>query len=169
MAWKPIDITKEEIATAVRLFSKKAKFVVDESVDREVGDYLKEKGWNTKTVSEVGLSGHSDDDINTFSYKTKRVILTHDTDFLDDKRFPPNRIYSIIVLPGGAGDLRALAKALNGALSIVGPFIKAYEQSKMWFTQDQIFYVRHRDNKTGRITTSRYKYGGNGPAQIWED
>lgn len=169
MTWKPLDITEEEIADAIRVFNKKAKFIVDESVDAEVGEYLKEKGWNTKTVAEVGLTGHSDEDINAFSFKEKRVILTHDSDFLDDRRFPHNRIYAVIVLPGGSGDLTALAKALNGALSIVGPFIKAYEQSKMWFTQDQIFYVRNRDFNTGRITTSKYKYGGNGPAQIWED
>ncbi len=169
MTWKPLDISHDEIAEARRAFAKKAKFLLDESVDTDVGSYLKEKGWNTKTTAEVGLSGHSDEDVNAFSIREKRVILTHDNDFLDDRRFQYNNIYAIIKLPGGSGDLKALAVALNGALSIVGPFVKAYEQSKMWFTQEHIFYVRNRDHQTGRISTSKYKYGGSGPAHIWED
>jgi predicted nuclease of predicted toxin-antitoxin system len=103
--WKPLNITKEEIANAERLFSKKAKFIVDEGVDRLVVNYLKEKGWNTKTTSDVGLSGHSDEDINMFSFKKERIILTHDKGFLDDHRFPFQKVYGIIILPGGSGDL----------------------------------------------------------------
>lgn len=50
MPRKPLDISEEEIANAVCVFNRKAKFSVDESVDAEVGKYLKEKGWNTKPL-----------------------------------------------------------------------------------------------------------------------
>jgi hypothetical protein len=63
VSWQPIDAPKEDIAAAARNFRKKARFLVDESLGLETAKFLRELGWNVKDVSEVGLSGRSDEDI----------------------------------------------------------------------------------------------------------
>jgi hypothetical protein len=63
VSWQPIDAPKEDIAAAPRNFCKKARFLVDESLGLETAKFLRELGWNVKDVSEVGLSGRSDEDI----------------------------------------------------------------------------------------------------------
>jgi hypothetical protein len=38
------------------------------------------------------------------AWKDKRVVITHDADFLDNKRFPPNRNPGVVLIrPGSEG------------------------------------------------------------------
>lgn len=46
---------------------------------------------NAKYVDELGLLGKGDELVFAIAWKQKRVILTHDLDFLDNSRFPPDR------------------------------------------------------------------------------
>src|SRR2546426_2477038 len=121
MPWKPLDVTQDEIRAAVRAFSKKARFLVDENMDAETAPFLRGHGWNAKTVAEAGLRGHPDENVLALSHREDRVLLTHDSGFLDDERFPPHRNPGIIVLPGAEGEVRSLVRALMDLL--LGAFI----------------------------------------------
>ena len=113
MPWRPLkDPDPEESAAFLKAFRKKARFLVDESLGIGVTQYLRKAGWNVKDVSEVGLSGHSDEDVLAFAERDDRILLTHDEDFLDDRSFPPHRNPGVIILPGGSGDEAALVQAL---------------------------------------------------------
>src|SRR5262249_41029059 len=81
-------LTKAEVPAA-RRDRKKAGFLVDESVDVEVALRLRREGFTADHVSEVGLDGHSDEDVFAYGWREDRIILTHDTDFLNNRRFPP--------------------------------------------------------------------------------
>jgi predicted nuclease of predicted toxin-antitoxin system len=166
VSWQPIDAPKEDIAAAARNFRKKARFLVDESLGLETAKFLRELGWNVKDVSEVGLLGRSDEDVLAYAFRQKRILLTHDTDFLDDRQFPPHRNPGVVVLPGGSGQQEPLIHALFDLLSIVGPFAEVYQDAKMQISTDRVFSARHR-YADGTMKTSRYRIGGNGPALEW--
>ena len=83
--------------------AKQTKFFVDESLGPEVTAFLREKKLNVKDVFEEGLVGRPDEDVMAFAWRTQRILLTHDRDFLDDHRFPEHRNPGVIVLPGGDG------------------------------------------------------------------
>lgn len=168
MSWKPIDAPKEAVDAAVRNFRKKARFLVDESLGVETAKFLRELGWNVKDVSEVGLSGRSDEDVLAYAFREKRILLTHDTDFLDDRRFPPHRNPGVVVLPGGSGSEEPLIRALFDLLTIVGPFAEGYRGAKMQISTDRVFSIRHR-HADGTIKTDRYMVRGRGPALEWVD
>ena len=145
-----------------------ARFLVDESLGVEVANILRDDGWNVRYVEEVGLAGHSDEDVCAYAFRDERLILTHDTDFLDDRRFPPHRNSGVVVLPGGSGDEDALLRALGIALSIVGEDLDHYRRTKVVISTDGTISIRKRNIDKGAIENTKYRFSPGG-LQIWED
>src|SRR6266581_6987702 len=133
MGWRPIDISDQEIAEAERRWKGKARFLVDESLGREAALFLRSNGWNTRSVDEVGLQGRSDEDVHAYAKHDNRIILTHDRDFLDDRRFLVDGHPGVVVLPGGSGESEPLLRAMFNMLKIIGPYRLAYKGSKVTF------------------------------------
>src|SRR6266566_9690670 len=113
MPWKPIPKPTRAEASDHRKYRKKARFLVDESVDPAVAGLLTSIGWSAPHVTEVGLAGHSDEDVLAFAHREDRILLTHDPDFLNNRRFPHHRNPGLIVLPGSQGNRQTVLDALN--------------------------------------------------------
>jgi predicted nuclease of predicted toxin-antitoxin system len=120
MPWKELDEPTDDEKRELDLqYRDKARFLVDESAGLGVAKFLQSRGYNTRFVEDLGLRGRSDEDVFATAWKEKRILVTHDTDFLDNKRFPPNRNPGIIVVrPGASGHddyglLRCLVRALT--------------------------------------------------------
>jgi predicted nuclease of predicted toxin-antitoxin system len=114
MSWiRPKVESEEDIDRYFNECKGRARFLIDESLGMRVTTALRDKGWNVKDVSEVGLNGHSDEDIFAYAKREDRILLTHDSDFLDDKRYPMGRNPGVIVLPGADGSVSALSRALG--------------------------------------------------------
>jgi predicted nuclease of predicted toxin-antitoxin system len=89
MAWKLVPTPSDkDLRELRREYRGKVRFLVDENAGPEVAEFLRSSGFNVKYVDEVGLCGHSDEDVFAFAWKEKRLIVTHDQDFLDNRRFP---------------------------------------------------------------------------------
>lgn len=162
-----MEYSDTEVANAKKSWRKKSRFFVDESLGQGTTEFLRELGWNVKDVWEVGLNGHSDEDIMAYAFKENRILLSHDNDFMNDRRFPYHRNAGVVILPGGDGDERALIRALFDLLTLVGPYSDVYRGSKMEISAERGFTVRSITD--GKIKTSRYKFGGNGAAYEWVD
>src|SRR5713101_2894806 len=103
MGWKALEQpTSADIRDIRNEFAGKARFLVDESVGERVGEILRERCFNAKYAAECGLVGHSDEDVFAAAWADKRVIFTHDSDFMDDRRFPPHRNPGIVLIHPGA-------------------------------------------------------------------
>jgi len=88
MPWTKVDLPpQEEIDAFVRRFQKKARFLVDESLGREAAKAIRDLGWNVKYVEDVDLKGRADEDVFAYAWRDNRILVTHDEDFLDDRRF----------------------------------------------------------------------------------
>jgi predicted nuclease of predicted toxin-antitoxin system len=146
---------------------KKTRFLVDESVDAEVVRWLRGHGWNADHVTEVGLGGRDDEDVLAFAYREDRILLTHDTDFLDDRRFPPQRNPGIVVLPRAENDAVAFRTALGRMAGVVGTARELWRQSKIRIVEGECWSVNTFERDVGRIVTNRYRFRRNGGAEIW--
>jgi predicted nuclease of predicted toxin-antitoxin system len=169
MTWKPLDVTDEEIKAAVRAFSKKCRFLVDENLDSETAPFLRGEGWNVKTVEEARLRGHSDEDVLALAHREDRVLLTHDSDYLDDRRFPAHRNPGIVILPGATGDVRALVRALMDLMAIAAPYREFVRSAKVVFRADGSVAITARSFNTGRMETSLYRLPPGRPVEEWQE
>jgi predicted nuclease of predicted toxin-antitoxin system len=58
------------------------RFHLDENVDQALAQALSRRGLDVTLPSSVGLSGASDEEQIAFALRERRVIVTHDADFL---------------------------------------------------------------------------------------
>lgn len=168
MPWQPLNISDEEAASGMRRLRKKAHFLVDHNVDEETATYLRGEGWNVVTATEAGVSTHADEDIFAFALREDRILLTHDKDFLDDRRFPPHRNPGVVILPGASGNTRDLVCGLLQTAWLVAPYRERWRHSKLIFNADWSLQIRQRD-KSGTMVTRRYRFTRHGPAEVWSD
>jgi predicted nuclease of predicted toxin-antitoxin system len=161
MSWKPLpQIKAAAVEEFGRRFKKKARFLVDESAGSGLARALRERGWNAVAADEVGLRGYPDEDVFAHAWSEDRVILTHDEDFLDDRRFPFNRNPGVVVLPGASGE-PGFVEAVRDVLAVIGRFREAYRGEKIRISSDQIWTVNGFDKKGGHHYSARYRFVGN--------
>jgi predicted nuclease of predicted toxin-antitoxin system len=168
MPWRRLPPpTKKQLASEKRGRGKKARFLIDKNVDREVADVLRRLRWNAYHAEESGLGTHEDEDIYAYARGERRVLLTHDPDFLDDRRFPLRLSPGVIVLPGGSGERSALIRALDWLLVIVGRDRELWTGTKVRITEDGTWTVRTFEQETGRVQLYRYLISGRA-FEAWE-
>jgi uncharacterized protein DUF5615 len=170
MPWHQVpQAPQEEVESYAKQFRKKARFLVDESLGVKVAEVLREQGWNAKYVADLGLEGHSDEDVFARAWADDRIILTHDTDFLDDRRFPPHRNPGVVVLPGAQGDDAPLITALAGLMSFVAPFGEGYRREKVVvFAEAEWTFIRQNPD-TGAMEKRRFRIPPRGPFEEWSN
>ena len=92
--------------------------------------------------------------------KMDRVLLTHDDDFLDDRRFPPHRNPGLIVFrPGAQGDNdHELRWAIARMVLLVGQLREVWRGAKIVFSDRDHLSVIARNSRTGAIETECYRH-----------
>ena len=170
MPWKAIPrSSKQERSVFLRENKKRARFLVDESVDPAVADMLRQSGWNATHVGEVGLLGHPDENVLAHAQREDLILLTHDPDFLDDRKFPPHRNPGVIVLPGAQGNRRAILEAVRDLLPVVGAFREIWRATKIVITHDGTWTVDTFDKDLGRMTRTKYRFPKHRRPEWWVD
>ena len=165
MPWEsPPSPEDEERKNIIREFRKKARFLVDETLGTPVANVLRNRNWNSKSVQEVGLAGHDDDDVFAYSWRNKRFIVTQDRDFLDGRRFPFNRCYGVFILPGEPSDSDEFVQAFHTLVALFAPFSNGFVGSKILFHRGGEFDVYNTDG-----IRTRYKVEETGDVSMWVD
>jgi predicted nuclease of predicted toxin-antitoxin system len=151
------DPPKKQVPILRRLLGGRARYLVDESLGKGVAELLTDWGHNVKYGPSVGLGGHADEDVFAYGWRKGRMILTHDRDFLDDKRFPYTRNPGVIVLPGGDGNDRALLKTLYSAVGVFSTYSNVYPNAKIAIDSEGVWTVRSYDKTRGRVENETLK------------
>jgi len=165
VAWQLIPIRDDEANEFMKASPKASRFLVDENLGPELAPTLRGLGCNATDLLDLKLCGRSDEEVFAAAGKERRILLTQDRDFLDDRRFPPNRNAGVVVLPGGNND--ALINALVYALSLVRKSGELWEGAKMIVREDGRVTVTARNQDTGALETTHYKLRVAGPPLVW--
>jgi predicted nuclease of predicted toxin-antitoxin system len=166
MPWKELDEPTEDGKRELDLrYRGKARFLVDENAGIVVAKILQGYGYNTKFVADVGLLGRSDEDVFAAAWEDGRIVITHDADFLDNKRFPTHRNPGVVLVrPGSDGyDDDGLARCLAKAVLLAGENATWFQDKKLDFSSDEALTIT---SQSGR---SRYLWRKHGMPMIWED
>ncbi len=148
---------------------RRVRFLVDESLGVDAARVLREHGWNAKFVSELQLRGMEDKAVFATAWKYKRVILTHDRDFLDNRKFPPHRNPGVVVFVVGASGEDD--ERLIRAFAIMQAYLKVFGAdymvgTKIVFSDDEHVTIERRQGNRG-LRTTRYWMPKNGQAMEW--
>jgi predicted nuclease of predicted toxin-antitoxin system len=144
----------------------RSKFLVDESVGTGVAMVLGYQGYNVKCGPDVGLGGKDDQDVFAFAWRERRIILTHDKDFMDDRQFPFNRNPGVLVLPGEEGEFEPLFNAVRSMLNIFGTHGNIFPNAKI-VDSDNVWYIKNYRKKDGYIERAKLRFLKNGRVYRW--
>ena len=136
-----------------------------------VGEALRQSTDDVVSLPQLqeGLEGRSDEEVFARAWAEDRILLTHDTDFLDDRRCPPHRNPGVVVLPGAEGGDTPLLTALAGVVSFVAPFREGYRRAKVAVTADAVWTFVRRDPDTGAMEQRRFRIPPGRPKEVWID
>jgi predicted nuclease of predicted toxin-antitoxin system len=168
--WARLENPPKSLIRAIRdRIAGRAKWLVDESLGEGVARAIRDLGLNVKFVADFALAVRSDEEVFAYAWKERRILLTHDRDFLDDGRFPFTRNPGVIVLPGGHGREHGLARALRAVLSVIGENKNLFPNAKIEISNDNTWNVRHFERDEGRVRHTRLQFRGDGTLWKWEE
>jgi predicted nuclease of predicted toxin-antitoxin system len=77
----------------------KIKFLLDADMPRSSAGILRDLGYDVEDVRDIGLRGATDRELIEYALRTKRIVVTRDTDFRQVLRYPTHPGAIIIRLP----------------------------------------------------------------------
>jgi predicted nuclease of predicted toxin-antitoxin system len=169
MPWRelPLPKNKERWRELNRLTVRRSRFLVDEGLGVGVANVIRGFGYNTIFGPDLGLGGKSDEDVYGFAWRSERILLTHDKDFLDDREFPFNRNPGVIVLPGEEGEEVPLARAIGSMLNIFGTHGRIFPNAKIVIDSNNVWYIKNYRKADGFVEHSRLMFK-NGRVFRWD-
>jgi predicted nuclease of predicted toxin-antitoxin system len=165
MPWQTITISHEEAGAFIKSFPKASRFLIDENLGPELAPALRRLGYNATDVFALKLTSRTDEDVIAAAWREHRILLTQDRDFLDDRRFPPNRNPGIVVLPANNNDV--LMSALMSALSLIVLGRGLRDGMKVLVGENGRLTVTSYHHTTGVAERTHYKLRMAGPPLIW--
>lgn len=166
MPWvELIDPPKSAVRRIKETFAGRAKYLVDESVGIGIYRYIQSLGHNARFGPDLGL--RTDQEVFARGWYDRRVILTHDHDFMNDREFPFNRNPGVIELPGASGVPVGLREAVLTVLNIFGHVRGVFSYPKIVITADNVWHVRDWNKDDGAIRQLQYRFTAT-KSYIWE-
>jgi hypothetical protein len=146
--------------------NSKPRFYADENFPVRATAILREYKANVLTVQEARRTGHPDGNHTAESLRLRRILITCDRDYLDERRFPLISCPALVVCDFGGGSDREIRETFT----CLWMFFVAPQLHDKWIKIDARLdcwteYVRYLDGTTTR-TRCRF-YGGR--AQEWVD
>jgi hypothetical protein len=130
---------------------------------------LRDKGFNVKTIGEMVFRGRNDENVFQLAKREDRILITHDSDFLNDKLFPPQGCPGIAVLPSLSASEEAFVRAFGLLLAVHGKSHSPWYEQKVFMPGDDTTSIRFRDHSTSKWKTVRFKFPENGVPMVWEE
>ncbi|MGD0293436.1 MAG: DUF5615 family PIN-like protein [Terracidiphilus sp.] len=105
----------KEIAQATDYAKKKAKarFYADENFPAQATNLMREAGLDVITAQEAGNRRHPDENHAAYALRARRVLITCDRDYLDERRFPLIHCPAIVVFDFGPGTIQHFKRAFR--------------------------------------------------------
>jgi hypothetical protein len=175
MPWIDIDynaIGKKLSERAIRQVDElarrksKPRFYADENFPVRATAILREYNANVLTVQDARRTGHPDENHAGESLRLRRILITCDRDYLDERRFPLINCPALVVCDFGGGSDREIRETFTclggifGTPQVYDKWIKIDARRDCWTDS-----ARYLDGTTTR-TRCRF-YGGR--VQEWVD
>src|SRR5262249_36207454 len=122
--------------------SNATRFFADENIEPWVVWLMRRNDLDVVTARELGTVGHDDQAVFSAAWRLKRVIVTHDFDFMNDTAFPFNRCPGVLILPDMGRNMMELGRIANTATLLLQRGDRIWNGTKIEVSRDRVLTVR---------------------------
>jgi predicted nuclease of predicted toxin-antitoxin system len=110
----------------------KPAFKIDENLPRDVGDLLRQHGYDTATVHEQAMVGSPDPHIAQVCKSESRALITLDLDFSNIRTYPPSEHPGIIVVRTPHHDKKTILALVSRVIPLL---VKEPLRGALWIAE----------------------------------
>ncbi len=171
MAWTKLDLS---VATKADMepLTGEVSFYADHNVDASIVYVLEHHRYDVESAADVQGQRQPDEFHFRRAFKSKRVLLTQDKDYLDNSRFPLSQTCGVVVFNVDTADTGQIARALQIVDTIFGGMAPALRQKKFVVNSDYTITMieRVQGSRGWEKRGARYRFDTNGQdVWVWED
>lgn len=134
------------------LEAKRTRFVADENLEPWALYVMRYKNFDIISADQAGVRHLGDRQVFSRAWQLKRVLVTHDADFLSDGIFPLQACSGLLVLPVYGAVSLEFGNLLSASASLIGRGERMWFHTKIEATRQFVLKVRTWDKAEGHIT-----------------
>jgi hypothetical protein len=138
--------TRQELRRAA-----KTRFLADENIEPWALYILRYLKYDVIDCRHANISGRDDRDVFAAAWRLRRVLLSHDADYLDDNRFPFARCAGLVVFPTFPKQSWHYALLLQRTLNLIRKGDRLWLHTKIIVGRDFKVAVRTWNMREGLI------------------
>lgn len=171
MGWELLDLSGIRKAD-MRPLTGEARFYADHNLDQSIVYVLRHEKFDVETAEGIQADKQPDEFHYRYAFKSKRVLLTHDKDFLDNERYPLSQTCGVIVFNVDTNNASQIARVLEVVVTILAGLAPALRQKKFVVNSDYTIRMTERvpSNAGWQEQTRRFRFDTNvEDVWIWEE
>jgi predicted nuclease of predicted toxin-antitoxin system len=135
----------------------KTRFLMDANMEPWALHVMRYKNWDVKDSDFANVRRSDDQAVFAAAWRLGRLLITHDSDFLDDRLFPFERCSGLLVLPTYGSISMQYANLLAGASDLVSRGGRLWFHTKIVARRDFTVKVRTWEKSHGHIAEWQYR------------
>ncbi|WP_410052765.1 DUF5615 family PIN-like protein [Bradyrhizobium sp. SZCCHNPS2010] len=137
--------------------SPKTQFLMDANMEPWAVHVMRYKNFDVKECDLAQLRNVDDRTVFATAWKLRRLLVTHDGDFLDDRLFPFERCAGLLVLPSYGSVSMEFANLLAGASDLISRGAHLWFHTKIVARRDFTIKIRTWERSSGFIAEWDYR------------
>jgi Domain of unknown function (DUF5615) len=156
----PLDKQAQREAQSDLRKAKRTRFVADENLEPWALYVMRYKNFDIISADQAGSRHLDDRQVFGRAWQLKRVLVTHDADFLNDAIFPLRAYSGLLVLPVYGAVSLEFGNLLSASASLIGRGESMWFHTKIEATRQFVLKVRTWDKAEGHITRWNFTIPG---------
>jgi len=137
--------------------SRKTRFLADENIEPWALHVMRYKRFDIIDCDKAKLRGLEDRQVFRKAWQLKRVLVTHDNDFLNDRLFPLRECAGLLVLPTYGAVSMEFGNLLASAATLISRGDILWLHTKVEATRGWALNVRTWEKSQGHIVKWQFK------------
>lgn len=136
-------------------FTRRPRYFIDENLGQGTTELIRSLKYNVTDAWETHLTGKGDEHIWRFCQKDRRILLSHDNDFLNENLFPIRKSFGFVLLPHKTGEETPLIRKIVHLTSFLSIGTGIIYEKKITIRENGHWQIFERE-ETGAIISTIY-------------
>jgi predicted nuclease of predicted toxin-antitoxin system len=139
-------------------FVGRPRFYCDHDISASIAAFLRKRKYDVETARDISAEQQPDEFHFKRAFKSKRVLLTRDNDYIDSVKFPLSQTHGVVILNVDMGQPSHVSRALEVVDVILGAIGPALSETKMIINSDYTVTMIDRGHPAGGFIERRIRF-----------